>query len=160
MCVSATLLKKCHYFYQFDELFGARIIKNVVIEDTLDSSLSGDVSNITDIDIDDTTTTSAGDESTPSTSRKGIYSRTGVSDIIELQSEMMKLKKEKMDQDMAFKNAEIEIKKRELSLKEREIELKLKEIESKEKVQILEINMKEKIAIEELKLKYKCNTSD
>lgn len=66
-------------------------------------------------------------ERVASTSRKGIYSRTAVSDILQFQSELAQLKKHKIGQDMILRDKEIQIKERELVLKEREIELKEKQ---------------------------------
>lgn len=155
-----TLHKMCSFFDAFDEVFGSRIIEADIIEETLDSSNNiTEMYDITEIETNDTSIVS---ESSPiecdillPTSRKEIYSRTAVSDIMQILSEMVAIKKQKMDQDREIKNREMDIKEREVIVKEKEMSLKEKEMLSNEKLKILELEMKERLAMEELKLKYK-----
>lgn len=100
------------------------------------------------------------------TSRKGIYSRTGVSEIMAVQAKVISFKKQKLEADVAATDRELCIRESELRLKEKEFELKQnqllieqgfkeKELVSLEKLKILELEMKERLAMEEFKLKYK-----
>lgn len=122
----------------------------------MDESLASDVLNSSDVC--ETSTSSVGSESVPLTSRRGIYSRTGLSDIMEYQTEMMKLRKEKFDKDAAFKEKEMQIKEQELSLRRAEFDMKQKEFDSRERFQILKLQSKERVAMEELRLKYRSNS--
>lgn len=161
----------CSFYDEFDQVFGSRIIEEDVIEETLQTI--NDITenyDITDIETNETLIAAEGTpidcEILPSTSRKGIYSRTAVSDIMQIQSEMVAIKKQKLDQELAMKEREMVIREREvvtkeieINLKEKEIysneKLKEKEISSNEKLKLLELEMKERLAMEELKLKYK-----
>lgn len=146
-------------FDAFDEVFGSRIIEADIIEETLDSSNNiTEMYDLTEIETNDTSIVSESSpiecDILPSTSRKGIYSRTAVSDIMQIQLEMA-IKKQKMDQDREIKNREMDIKEREVIVKEKEMSLKEKAMLSNEKLKILELEMKERLAMEEFKLKYK-----
>lgn len=154
-----TLQKICKYYEQFDEIFGSKFIESNIIEETLQSDNDTEVYEIEETDTNETSTVT---ECSPfdfevlaSNSRKGIYSRTAVSDIMQVQSEMVAIKKQKLDQDLAIKEREMNMKEREVVVKEKEMELKEKEIISNEKIKILELEMKERVAMEELKRKYK-----
>ncbi|XP_036328039.1 uncharacterized protein LOC118740557 [Rhagoletis pomonella] len=149
--LKATLLKKCTCYYELDEVFGGRIVEAAIIEESLDSASSNDIFNSTIIEIEEGSTSatygvveSAEPPSAEPPSRRGIYSRTAVSDIREIYSETLKLKREKIENESTLREREVYIKERELALKEKEIDLKVKELE-----------MKERLAMEEFRLKYK-----
>ncbi|XP_036320490.1 uncharacterized protein LOC118734997 [Rhagoletis pomonella] len=177
--IKSVLLKKCTFFYELEEIFGHRLVESAVIEESLESLLNSDNAYSPEAGLDETATSLITEnlpeiitenEPVASTSRKGIYSRTAVSDILQFQSELVQLKKHKIDQDMILREKEIQIRERELVLKEREIELKekqelilkdkememkLTELNSQEKIKIMELEMKERLAMEEFKRKYK-----
>lgn len=146
----------CAYFYELEDIFGSRIAENAIIDDSLDTYPSPEIDS-SDLEVEDITVSNIIKDNTPSTSRKGVYSRTGLSEIMKVQSEMLQLKSKKIEEDSEIRRKEVDIKKKELLLKEREINLKEKEINSKERIQILELEMKERVAMEELRLKYNNN---
>ncbi|XP_037811956.1 uncharacterized protein LOC119603828 [Lucilia sericata] len=132
--VKATLLKMCSYFDELDDLFGNRIVQCAIIEDSLESECESFLNSTETEDITTASDTSV-TNNTPSTSRKGIYSRTAVSEILMMQTEMLEIKKQKLDNEKNIKEREVNIMERTLLLKE--------------------IKIKERLAMEELKLKYK-----
>ncbi|XP_046802110.1 uncharacterized protein LOC124418777 isoform X2 [Lucilia cuprina] len=140
--MKASLIKMCTFFYELDDIFGSRIVDNAVIDD----SLSSDNFDCTDACIEESLHKEI--ENVASTSKKGIYSRTALSDILQMQTEMLNFKKERAEKELTLKE-------KEFSLKEREIGLREKEIESNELIKVKELEMKERLAMEELKLKYK-----
>lgn len=158
----------CSYFDELDDMFGSRIVESAIIEDSLESEMDS-LLNTTENPLTDETT--ASDSSTvenalPSTSRKGIYSRTAVSDIILMQTEMIDLKKQKFDYDKEIKEREVKVLEKTAQLKEKEMEIKEKEVEdqrelktmdmeTQKQLKIMELQMKERVAMAELKLKYK-----
>ncbi|XP_054083813.1 uncharacterized protein LOC105219328 [Zeugodacus cucurbitae] len=165
--MKATLLKMCTFFYEMEEIFGSRVVESAVINDSLENN-----ENNSEVDLNESASSAAvcEGECIDKTIRKGIYSRTAASDILQFQSEMIQLKKQNMEQEMSFKEKELELRERELRIKEKEVELrekqelllkdkememKVKELESNEKLKIMEIQMKERLAMEELKYKYK-----
>ena len=176
--VSDTLLKMCSYFDELDDVFGSRMVECAIIEDSLESGTEHFL-NSTEICIDDTTTASDTSvvENVPSSSRKGIYSRTAVSDIMVVQTEMLEIRKQKMVYEKEVKEREVNIlektmllKEKELKLKEKELEtqrdlkekeletqreLKIMDMEMQKELKIMELKMTERLALEELKLKYK-----
>lgn len=91
------------------------------------------------------------------TGRKGIYSRTALSEILQVQTQLIEMKKARIDIDVKLKENELGLEKEKfLFHKQTRIEeLKLKEMEimSNEKVKLSEIQMKEKVALKELEMK-------
>lgn len=143
--------RKSVFFNELDDFFGTRLVTNAVIEDSLEPVPTRDILDCTEIDVEGNLSSSnftTEIEKEPSTSRKGIYSRTALSDILQIQKEMLKFKKEKVDK-------EISLKEKEFALKEREVKLKEKEIESNERLKIMELEMRKSLQIEELNRKYK-----
>lgn len=140
--ILATLIKMCTFFYELDDIFGTRIVENAVI----DESLYSDTIDCTVFYTEESLPKEI--ENAASTTKKGIYSRTALSDILQMQTEMMSFKKERAEKEFTLKE-------KEFSLKEREIELREKEIKSNELIKVMELEMKERLAMEELKLKYK-----
>ncbi|XP_065358664.1 uncharacterized protein LOC135961195 [Calliphora vicina] len=146
----ATLVKMCTFFYELDDIFGSRIVEAAIIEDTVEPDPIEEMFEVIEVDAEENSTSQPNVQlpSPASTSRKGIYSRTALSEILQMQSEMFNYKKEKGGQELKFKE-------KELALKEREIDLREKELTSNERLKIMELEMKERIAMEELKHKYK-----
>ncbi|XP_017460890.1 PREDICTED: uncharacterized protein LOC108354211 [Rhagoletis zephyria] len=141
------------------DIFGNRLVEAAVIEDSLDS-VCEDIFNSTELVFEETTMSPTNviveTENTASTSRKGIYSRTALTDIMEMQADMLNVRKQKADQDFRLREEELSLKKMNyLALKEREMELREKEMKSNERLKIMELEMKERLAMEELNRKYK-----
>ncbi|XP_039968367.1 uncharacterized protein LOC120780146 isoform X2 [Bactrocera tryoni] len=170
--IKSTLLKMCIFFYELEDIFGSRVSECAAIEDTMTAEyldFEGAVETQIAVPIEEPESSQGpdcvlhlnGNESsaeiscTPSTSRKGIYSRTGVSEIMKLQAEVISFKKEKLEAELAARDRELVIRERELVLKEKNFDLKERNFKSEEKLKVPELEMKERLAMEELKLKYK-----
>ena len=93
----------------------------------------------------------------PKKSRKGIYSRTALSNIMQVQTQLIKMKSKKSDIEVQLKEKELELQKDRFLFDKQsrleELKLKEKEIESNEKLKIMEIQMKENIALKELEIR-------
>ncbi|XP_050322687.1 uncharacterized protein LOC126754621 isoform X2 [Bactrocera neohumeralis] len=104
--IKSTLLKMCTFFYELEDIFGSRVSECAAIEDTMTAEyldFEGAVETQIAVPIEEPESSQGpdcvlhlnGNESsaeiscTPSTSRKGIYSRTGVSEIMKLQAEVI-----------------------------------------------------------------------
>ena len=90
-------------------------------------------------------------------SRKGIYSSTALSDIMQVQTQLIKMKTKKHEMEVQLKERELELQKERFLFEKQsrleEFKLKEKEIDSNEKLKIMEIQMKERIALKELEIK-------
>lgn len=172
----------CPFFEQLEEIFQYREYQaNAFVIDTEDSNTFENYSNTfayatstcdtppslatTNDDIDDTATLPetprVATQSTRS-SRKGIYSRTALADVLEVHSSLVDLKKEKLDAEREFREKEFMLKEKEFSFeKEKHASLerfKVLELETKEIIALKEIEMKERLEMEKLHLqKWKKN---
>ncbi|XP_050323286.1 uncharacterized protein LOC126755046 [Bactrocera neohumeralis] len=148
--IKNVLLKKFRYFYEFDDIFGARLNACAVVEEIMESAdTTIEVLSPVQIEIpivNETVTTPR---------QRGIYSRTAASDIMQIHGEIMTLRKQKLEAELTAREREFEQKEKELQLKAKEVELKEIEILALKNIKQLELQMKERIAMEELKLKYK-----
>jgi len=187
------IFKKCPYFNDFEEIFGHResvlnyfidteatdsmvespVVENQFQEEYLDGC-DGDIftesaSSASQQNFENAAfaheSMMGGIEDTPvlPKSRKGIYSRTALSDIMQVQTQLIEMKKEKMNTETLLREQELELQKEkfafekqnrseEIRLKEKDIEMRLLEIQMKERVAIKELEMKKEIEMEKLKL--------
>ncbi|XP_017466071.1 PREDICTED: uncharacterized protein LOC108358986 [Rhagoletis zephyria] len=119
--IRSVLLKKFRYFYEFDDIFGARL--NAVVEEIMETAdTTIEVASPVQIEIP------VVNETATTTSQRGIYSRTVASDIMQMHGEIVKLRMQKLEADVAAREREFEQKEKELKLKAKEVELKEVEI--------------------------------
>ncbi|XP_050339445.1 uncharacterized protein LOC126765745 [Bactrocera neohumeralis] len=85
--------------------------------------------------------------------QKGIYSKTALSDSLQVHGEIAEVRKQKLKMGVKARKREMSIKEKELELKEKE--LKKREINVKLKIEKMKLKMQERLAMEELRLKYK-----
>ncbi|XP_039967972.1 uncharacterized protein LOC120779678 isoform X2 [Bactrocera tryoni] len=127
-------LRKMYFFYEeLDDIFGSRLNCSAVVEDSLLTLLESDSTSQSGAEcvVEAGSSVEAEELQSPALNdnvctrrQKGIYSKTALSDSLQVHGEIAEIRKQKLKIDVAAREREMSIKEKELELKEKEIELK------------------------------------
>lgn len=163
MFTTDVLQRKCHFYDYFEEVFGNMHRSTPAMfmsEDTLQDA-SNDSHNETTYSIESPILLLNNSNSTPSTfsevqinaGRRGIYSRTAVSEILKSQENLLQFKKSQMEMEREFRERDAAAKEKELEIQERKLQLEDKKIEADLELRREELKLKEFIALKELEMR-------
>lgn len=89
--------------------------------------------------------------------QKGIYSRTGLSDVLQVQNEILSMRKSDKEKEVKLKNAELELEKEKLLFEKQkhadEMQQRTAQLEMERILKIRELKMKKQIALKEIEMK-------
>lgn len=96
---------------------------------------------------------------TPNTGKKGIYSRTALSDLLEMQNKILEMNQQSKDKEVQLKESQLALERERFELeKEKLAEEKLQktaQLQMERELRIMEMEVKKEIALKELEIKEK-----
>ncbi|XP_039968545.1 uncharacterized protein LOC120780318 [Bactrocera tryoni] len=147
------ILRTCPLFYDLEDIFGykefqsnALVLDTEALENnytsTTDDFVAGSSANVATTPKD--IFQEVGPESTCNTiNRKGVYSRTGVADVLTMHTGLIKVKQQKLEIESKMKDRELSLKEKEFDLQYQKFLFEKEKCNSEERIRILEIEMKE-----------------
>ncbi|XP_037942128.1 uncharacterized protein LOC119675026 [Teleopsis dalmanni] len=159
--VENAIRNMCPFYYDFDKIFGSNIFNSSAILDNSEIDKDDGCFNIVNTEneeienINETPPIKDLGSKVSNPMCSEVCFRLAVSEVVQSQAEILKLKEEKMDAEANFKEKQIELLLRQVIVKENQLDFKEKELQSHERVKKLELEMYERIAMKELELKYK-----